>query len=427
MIPPLLLLGGGLIYRAIDNNYEDQVEIHDVKGGDDSDLSSEQIRSSNEDIKSLINTIPTNPPIEILKEGSTSKKGLANNHSFVRSNDRLQAGYSKLKEGEYHEAILDFEEALRIDGDDPNSYLGLGLAYYSIKDLDRAKGALEQGLKIYSGSAIAHKLLGEIYYQRDDLVSALSHWEKALSLDPRDQELRRRFLKASREFETHKGFNSEITRHFTVQYEGGEKNEIGRKIIEILENAYHHIGRELSYYPGKEVTVILYSKQQFRYVTNGPSWSSGIYDGKIRVPIGGLKGDEPMLRQILFHEYTHSLIHSITDRCPTWLNEGLAQYFEGRDKDRARNIMKEFYKRNAVVPLEFLEGSFLRLNKNQADLVYLESLSAVSYMVERYGLYSVKELLIELSKGNSIDDSFRSALYIPYKEFEKDWKRSLEG
>jgi len=411
-IPLLLLVCGGLVYRIADNRYEEEVRAIDVDGK--TDLIPDP-------------SIPAKRSIEIPDEGDRTKDGPFDNYSIKGSQDRLQTGYSKLKEGEYREAIKDFEEALRLYRDDPNPYLGLGLAYYSINDLDRARESFEQGLKLSSGSVIAHKLLGEIYYQKDDLDGALRHWAKALSLAPQDQDLRKRFLKASRELEIHRGFNTEATRHFTVQYEGGERNETGRRIIDILEDAYNHIGKGLSYYPDKEVTVILYSNQQFRYVTNGPSWSSGIYDGKIRISIGGLRGDEPALRKIIFHEYTHSLIYSITDRCPTWLNEGLAQYFEGRDKDMARDVMKEFYKRDAIVPLGLLEGSFLRLDKNQAEVAYLQSLAVVSYMVERYGLYSIKELLVELSKGNPIDDSFRSVLYISYKEFEMDWKRSLKG
>lgn len=430
LITLFIILGIGLVYRALDSKHENQTKSSDGIPADSEgypdqskEVFPEENKRSEQDVKDP-DLLPSIPSAEVSQgKDSASRSGLATIH--------LREGYSKLKKREYHEAIPDLEEAVRLDGENPDSYIGLGLAYYRIKDTDKALEALEKAQNLSQGmnssNAVTHKLLGEIYYEKDDLDKALKHWEKALILDPGDHDLRRRFHKASREFETHRGFNRETTRHFKVQYEGGEQSETGRKIVNILEDAYSQIGGELSYYPRKELTVILYSNQQFRYVTDGPAWSSGIYDGKIRVPIGGLTGDEPVLRQILFHEFTHSLVHSITERCPTWLNEGLAQYFEGRDKNMAGKVMKELYKRKAIVSLELLEGSFLRLNKNQADLVYTESFSAVSYMAERYGIYRVKELLLELSRGNSIDDSFRSALYIPYKEFEKDWMRLFEG
>lgn len=419
-IPPLVILGAGLTYRILDSQSTDgsRIVISENKNIVN-EKNPDRSRNPEKDVGGLDIPIPSAPPIEVSKDDQKQKKEYGNGH--------LQSGYSKLKRGEYNEAIHDFEDAIKDEGNNPNSYIGLGLAYYKIKDMESARWALEEALKLHQGASITHRLLGEIYYQRDDLDNALLHWEKALSIDPADQTSRRMFLKASREIEIHKGFNSESTRHFVVQYEGGENNEIGRKIIDILEDAYSRIGRDLSVYPSKDLSVILYSNQQFSYVTNGPSWSSGIYDGKIRLPIGGLKGDEPVLRQVIFHEYAHSLVHSITERCPTWLNEGLAQYFEGKSQDMTRKVMKELSRRKAIIPLGSLEGSFLGLNKNQANIFYLESLSAVSYMIDRYGLYRVKELLLELSKGNSIDASFKSALYLSYKEFETDWKRTVEG
>lgn len=414
----------GFIYKILEEQDEEQVSKSDVVTDDGKiTLSNEsspwQSHNPEKEVKDAdLHAIPSYDKEVHGSEDQTSRKKLASSH--------LKSGYSRIKSGEYREAISNLEESIKLDENNSDTYIGLGLAYYKVKDTDRATDNIEKGLRI-SSSALGYKIMGEIYYQRDDIDKALGYWEKSLGLDPGDQELRRKFLKASRELETHKGFNREATRHFVVQYEGGENSEIGRKIVNILEDAYSQIGVELSYYPGKELIVILYSNQQFKYVTDGPSWSSGIYDGKIRIPIGGLTGEEPMLRNILFHEYTHSLVHSITDKCPTWLNEGLAQYFERKDRESAKRVMKELLKRKSNVHLGVLEGSFLGLNKYQAELVYTESLSAVSYMIERYGVYRVKEILLELSRGNSIDESFRSAIHTSYKEFESDWLKSLEG
>ena len=58
------------------------------------------------------------------------------------------------------------------------------------------------------------------------------------------------------------------------------------------------VGRGLSYYPDHEIQVILYSGQQFQEVTDAPGWSGGIYDGKIRIPIGGIEQETPGLRRL---------------------------------------------------------------------------------------------------------------------------------
>ena len=33
--------------------------------------------------------------------------------------------------------------------------------------------------------------------------------------------------------------------------------------------------------------MVLYSKEQFRDVTQSPSWAGGLYDGRIRLPVAG--------------------------------------------------------------------------------------------------------------------------------------------
>lgn len=39
--------------------------------------------------------------------------------------------------------------------------------------------------------------------------------------------------------------------------------------------------------------------------------------------------DDPYLRQVLFHETSHQYMNRYTSHAPKWLNEGLAEYFEG--------------------------------------------------------------------------------------------------
>ena len=103
-----------------------------------------------------------------------------------------------------------------------------------------------------------------------------------------------------------------------TKYEGRERIETGKIVLRILEDAYGEVGRAFSHYPDQEIQVILYSDQQFQEVTDAPGWSGGVYDGKIRMPIGGIEKETPGLRRILYHEYTHAVVRDITKRCPTW-------------------------------------------------------------------------------------------------------------
>ncbi len=162
-------------------------------------------------------------------------------------------------------------------------------------------------------------------------------------------------------------------------------------------------------------------------MTDAPGWSAGVYDGKIRIPVGGIEQETPGLRKILYHEYTHAVVRAITPRCPSWLNEGLAQYFEGRDIDsRQRAALKRITQEGKLPPLSKMEGSFTGLGADQAAFTYLVSLSAVRYMIDSFGLYRVKYVLEELAAGADVNKALTTGLALSSDEFERGWKRALE-
>jgi len=218
-----------------------------------------------------------------------------------------------------------------------------------------------------------------------------------------------------------------VTIHFLVKYDGRENIEAGRIILGILEDAYGEIGRSLSYYPDQEIQVILYSRRQFREVTDAPGWSGGIYDGKIRIPIGGIDRETPGLRKLLYHEYTHAVVLAVTPRCPTWLNEGLAQYFEGRKIDaRQKEALKHIAQEGKLPSLSSLEGPFTELNGKQARFAYLLSLSAVNYLIDTIGLYRVEDILNDLAAGADAGKAISKEGLLTYEEFDDGWKQSLQ-
>jgi len=348
----------------------------------------------------------------------------AEQNTYVRF---LRAGMEQLKNGNYNAARDSFDEAIRYNDADSAGHLGLGIAYYHLKDDSTAERELTRAAELNPNEATSYQFLGELYYRKDDLDTAASYWEKAVALDPSDKNLQMRLERIRIENRAEKDFDRDMTSHFLIKYEGREKIEVGRIILRILEEAYGEVGRALSYYPDQEIQVILYSSRQFQEVTDAPDWSSGIFDGKIRIPVGGIEKETPGLRKILYHEYTHAVVRSITPRCPTWLNEGLAQYFEGREIDGSqRTHLRQLAETGKLPLLSALEGPFLGLNSSQALDAYLFSLSSVRYMIDSFGLYRVKAVLDELAGGADMPRAISNGISIPYEEFEHGWKRSLE-
>jgi len=348
----------------------------------------------------------------------------AEQNAYVRY---LKTGAAQLQAGDYGAARDSFGQALRYNDAAAEGHLGLGIAYFHLRDDRSAERELTRAAELNPKEATAYQVLGELYYRKDNLETAVSYWEKAVALNPSATALRARLDRIRREHHAEKDFNRDVTSHFLTKYEGREKIETGRIVLRILEEAYGEEGRVLSFYPDREIQVILYSDRQFQDVTDAPGWSNGIYDGKIRIPIGGIERETPELRRTLYHEYTHAVVRAITPRCPTWLNEGLAQYFEGRQLDsRQREMLQKIAQNGKLPKLRSLEGSFLGLGGDQARYAYLFSISAVRYMVDSFGMYRVKGVLDELAKGSDTGGAISNGIMLSYEEFELGWKKSLE-
>ncbi|MDP2167378.1 MAG: peptidase MA family metallohydrolase [Thermodesulfovibrionales bacterium] len=307
----------------------------------------------------------------------------------------------------------DFTKAIELFGrlpyDDKVPLLALaGVSYYKTGDMDTAMRHFEDSLR-YEDSFIARKFLAFVYYGKSDLQKSLSSAEKALSMK-KDTELLSLYERVKTEISTQGSYLEESVLHFKILFDGYEHGGLSRKVLGMLEDAYNRIGSEMSHYPSEQITVVLHTKKAFFDITRVPEWSGGLYDGKIRIPVAGAENNERLLRRVVFHEYTHALIHQTTKSCPLWVNEGLAEYFsDGREKT------------GQVIPLRELEKSFMNLNKGMAEKAYAESYSAVAYLIEKYGFYSMKRLLLALGEGKDINEAFLNAFYISYDEFVSTW------
>lgn len=274
--------------------------------------------------------------------------------------------------------------------------------------------------------AAAHLALGVESYRKEDLQKALSHFQEALRLEPGNSTAQQLIAKVSREAKVEDRFNNKEGTHFNVKYEGGESDVAGHVVAIILEEAYQKVGSDLGFYPDDSITTILYSAEQFMDVTRAPAWSGGIYDGKIRIPVGGLRERTDVLEKVIFHEYTHAVVHRMGGgRVPVWLNEGIAQYEEGRKGD-SEELFRYLASAENLVPLKYLEGSFMGLNQEQAIVAYGEGLSAVKYVVDEYGMGMLTRLVSSYKDGKGSEAAIKDTFQMTYKEFQESWIRNLK-
>jgi len=77
------------------------------------------------------------------------------------------------------------------------------------------------------------------------------------------------------------------------------------------------------------------------------------------------------------------------------------------------------------IPLNSLEGNFVRLSDDQVHIAYAESLAAVSYISDSYGLSDIQSILQRMSQGSSTEAALRATLHSDYGQLETDLARYL--
>lgn len=293
-----------------------------------------------------------------------------------------------------------------------------------VEGAESVPAAVSAGDAPQANDAGTHLALGMQYYKNDDLQKALWHLQEALRIEPDNRVARDMMAKVSREARVEEGFTNKEGSHFNVRYEGGENAVAGHTVAIILEEAYQKVGSDLGFYPEDSITAVLYTAEQFRDVTRAPSWSGAIYDGKIRIPVGGVRERTDLLEKVIFHEYSHAVIHKMGGgKVPTWLNEGIAQYEEGPAREE---IFRHLASAQNMVPLNYLEGSFMGLTQEQAVIAYAEGLSAVKYIMDEYGMGMLGRLINSYKEGKGSEAAIRDTFQMTYREFQDSWIRNLK-
>jgi hypothetical protein len=214
---------------------------------------------------------------------------------------------------------------------------------------------------------------------------------------------------------------------FRVRYEGGMNEALGMAVIRELEAAHRDYTRVLGFKPPDTITVVLQLAEKPRE-SQIPGWAEGLNDGNIRVPVLGVEGMNRRLAGVLRHELAHSFVTARTGgNCPTWLQEGVAQWLQGGSPEREDRSVAALHSTRRLHPLLTLEVPFQQLSQDDVEPAYAESLSAVAHIIRLRGTAGLSRLLAALGDGHPSDEALPIALRLSYPEFQKSWEAHLEG
>ncbi|SHI50431.1 Peptidase MA superfamily protein [Malonomonas rubra DSM 5091] len=362
--------------------------------------------------------------IELLKKATSTAPHVESLRQNLVNAYLATAGFF-LQRHEYDELTDLMYEAERF-ADRRECWVLRGVGFYRQKLYDEAEIELQEARAMGEPDAQILRYLGEIFYFTDRLYEATDVLEAASELAPDDSVLQDMLAKVRRELSVEQDMDKTYGGHFVITFDGEKNDDLGDAVLDVLEEAYNELGSWLAHYPEQRVAVLLYSRQQFSDLTGSPDWAGGLYDGKVRLPVGGVQQVGDSVRMLLYHEYMHVLLRDIVGaNLPGWLNEGLATYAGDEYLPLQTDLLERARAEGGLFSLQQLEGTFSRFNGDDVKLAYQQSQAMVSYLLNEYGWYRLRDYLDALAAGNSFADAFVSAYGIyglTYSKFEADWR-----
>jgi len=325
--------------------------------------------------------------------------------------------------GDIDAAIDQYRQALIFAPDHVALLLNLSVLYLNRSEYTAALDPLEHARAVEgdSGGNAANiaKLMGWAYYGSNKMDRAIEEWKRAENLRP-DPEVERALAKAERDKSEEESYREGETAHFSVKYYGGAAPDLARGILRALEEDFRDLESQLDYTPSEQISVILYTQQAFADITRAPGWVGALNDGRLRIPVQGLNSVTPELARVLKHELTHSFItQKSRGHAPTWLQEGLAQWMEGRRSSSAAGALVAAASQGTAPPLSALEGSWMGLSSNAAGFAYAWSLAVVEAMIQAGGVGDLSRLLDRVGTSASTEAAVRESLHCDYSDLEQ--------
>lgn len=326
------------------------------------------------------------------------------------------AAHFESGKGDYNQALAHYQAALRFAPSETELLLDAAYLHLRQSEYSDALDLLERARRLAPNSQEVAKLTGWAYYGLDLTSDAVTEWKRALSLRP-DAEVEHALAKAERDAREESGYREGVSAHFRLRYNGSADPDLARSVLRTLETEYGQISYALDYDPPEPISVILYTDKAFMDITQAPNWVGALYDGRIRVPVDGLTSVNNDLARVLKHELTHSFVTQKTrGRCPVWLQEGIAQYMEGKRSHKAAARLVAAFNQHLEMSLAAYESSWLNLPQDVAANAYAWSLAVVESIVNQDGMGGIEQILDLIADGSSTEAALRSVLHESYPD-----------
>jgi hypothetical protein len=221
------------------------------------------------------------------------------------------------------------------------------------------------------------------------------------------------------------------TNHSLSVIKGANIQDVAQVYLNHLNSSADEVEQIFKYSPKRKIVLRLMPRYKFVRDLKAPRWANALYHNhEIIIPLdNGSKNivkNLNALQDTLRHEYTHALITELAgEKCPAWLDEGLAQLLESKQNNLLAPALKNWLATNSSLSIQKLSTGFIKINQQTAPVVYAQSLYATKYLLSNYGMAKILVFLQNLKNNMHEELAFKSAFGITLQEFNLSLDKSL--
>lgn len=311
----------------------------------------------------------------------------------LRRSSRLQLGFLLSTSGQPWRGRQLGEAVLQEFPSDSDAQLLLGYSHALDGSSRQAESILTDLVQTHPGSTQARILLVECALRRGDVRASESRLSELLATAPGSLEAKSLQSQVQALKERRPGTSNG---HLRAICSEDCPPGIEAQVLSTAEDGWNILRPALGFDPSDPVVI------QVGGSGRAPHWAAATFDGQVHIPVDA--ASDPVRRvPILRHELTHAfLAQAAGGRVPLWLNEGLAQYFQG---ERIHSLPGS----STAGWLDSLPSrrTFMDLDEDQAELAYHYSLAVAQELMDLHNTTALEAYLKLLRDGVAEPDAFR--------------------
>lgn len=363
---------------------------------------------------------------------------------------------------QYDDARKQLASVLAVNGAHPQAWAYRAVIEHLVNDEMAEAEARTNALKFWKTNPEVDHLIGRKLSQKYRFAEGAAHQRRALSFDrkfiPAKIQLAQDLLRLGEEREgwslakeVHDEDGYDVTAYnlatlqetlgkfktltnadFIVRMGANEAPIYGEEVLALLTRAKNDLCAKYGLEPSEPTIVEIFpSQKDFAVRTFGmpgnPGFLGVCFGRVVTANSPASQGAHPANWQaVLWHEFCHVVTLQLTrNKMPRWLSEGISVYEERLANPAWGQAMTPQYREmvlgDDLTPVGELSAAFLTARSDlHLQFAYYESSLVVEFLVERYGLESLRKILRDLAEGVEINKAI-AAHTAPLETIEKEF------